>query len=143
MKIFGHPVHSMLIHFPSALFPMDFLASCIGFYTHDVHFVFTGFYAMCLGVAMGILVLISGVTELIYVLKNNATLVSKVLIHGALNTLVMIVYLIFVLKAYKSYPGLTIDSEGLLILKLLVLLFMFFANYIGGSLIFIHKVRVD
>jgi len=38
MKFAGHPIHTMIIHFPTALLPMDLVLSLLGFYYHQASF---------------------------------------------------------------------------------------------------------
>ena len=44
MKLLGHPVHPLLIHFPTALLPMDLALSGIAFYKNEVAFSMAGLY---------------------------------------------------------------------------------------------------
>lgn len=53
MRIFGHPVHMMLIHFPAALLPMDLFCSIVGYFRGDHSFATAAYYAMAGGVALG------------------------------------------------------------------------------------------
>lgn len=143
MKVFGHPLHIILIHFPSALFPMDFVCSFLGFYTGNISFVSTSFYAMAGGVALGALAIIAGVADLITVVKDKPTAVKKVLIHGSINTVVIIAYSVLAYIAYKQYPQLTADSLSKIIIKGCLVTFMIVGNYIGGSLILKDKIGIE
>jgi uncharacterized membrane protein len=143
MKVFGHPLHIMLIHFPSALLPMDFVCSILGFYTGNISFASASFYAMLGGVAMGALAIIAGVADLITVVKHKPTAVNKILIHGGINTVVIIAYSVLAYIAYKRYPQLTADSLSTIILKGCIITFMIVGNFIGGSLILKHKIGIE
>ncbi len=143
MKIFGHPVHIMLIHFPSALFPMDLACAAIGHYTGNPSFTGAAFYAMCGGVMMGWLALVFGVFDLLQVFESRPAIIKKVLLHGGINMGVIIVYTLFAYTGYKHYPGLQPDSISLLILKALTIAFMIIGNFMGGSLILKHQIAVE
>lgn len=135
MKIFGHPIHIMLIHFPSALLPMDFICSAAGFYTGDLSFTHAAFFAMMGGVALGGLAIITGAFDLIGIAESKPLSLKKALIHGGVNSTVIIIYSVIVFQGYKAYPELTPDTMGMLIVKASLLTFMLFGNYIGGSLV--------
>lgn len=143
MKLFGHPLHIMLIHFPSALFPMDFVCSCLGFYYGNLSFVNAAFYAIMGGVALGVIAIIAGAFDLIAVAKDKPTAVKKVLIHGAINTSVIIAYSLLAYIAFKQYPHLETDSLSKIIFKGGLVTFMIVGNYIGGSLILKNKIGIE
>jgi uncharacterized membrane protein len=143
MKLLGHPVHVMLIHFPSALFPMDFVCSGIQYYTHNRSFTEASFYAMVGGVLLGYLVIIFGIFDLLNVVEKKPKSVKKALIHGGINTLVVIVYTVLAFIQYKHYPLLMPDGIRTLITKVIIISFMIIGNYIGGSLILKDKIAVE
>lgn len=92
---------------------------------------------------MGALAIIAGVADLITVVKNKPTAVKKILIHGGINTFVIIAYSVFAYIAYKQYPQLTTDSLSRIILKGCIITFMIVGNYIGGNLILKHKIGIE
>ena len=69
MKIFGHPLHMMLIHFPTALLPMDFLLSFFAYYNKDSSFLTAAFYCLAGGVLAGGLAIITGLIDLLLIQK--------------------------------------------------------------------------
>ena len=89
MKLLGHPIHLMLIHFPAALFPMELVCYYIYYTNHDTSFSYTSFYAMIGGVILGSLSIITGAIDLIGI-KDNGGLQAKALIHGSVNTTVVL-----------------------------------------------------
>src|SRR6476620_11479925 len=101
MKIFGHPIHIMLIHFPSALFPMDLACSAIFLYTKDASFTTASFYSMAGGVMLGWLAVIFGVFDLLNVFKNKPAAMKKALWHGGINSTVVLAYTILAFLQYK------------------------------------------
>jgi uncharacterized membrane protein len=143
MKIFGHPLHVMLIHFPSALLPMDFICSLLAFYISSVHLVHTSFFAMTGGVVLGMLAIITGAFDLISVTKDKSNAVKKVLIHGGINGTMIIAYSVLAFMAYKKYPDLAADSIAILITKAGLITFMIVGNYLGGNLVLKEKIGVE
>jgi uncharacterized membrane protein len=143
MKLLGHPLHIMLIHFPSALLPMDFVCSLIAFQSGNASFAHAAFFALAGGVVLGILALITGGYDLIHVAENKPLALKTALIHGGINGTVIMVYCVLAFRAYKAFPNLTVDSIGILILKGSMVTLMIAGNYFGGSLILKHRVGIS
>ena len=142
MKLFEHPVHLMLIHFPSALFPMDFICSGLAHYYGEMNLTYTSFYCMAAGVLFGSLAIIAGTFDLAGVAAKQPAALQKALIHGGINTSVLIGYSILAFMAFKHYPFLTTDGLGILIIKGSLIAFMTIGNYLGGSLVLKDKVGI-
>lgn len=143
MKIFGHPLHIMLIHFPSALFPMDLVCSVLALYYGDQSFAITSFYAMTGGVVLGVLAILTGIFDLTGVIKEKPAALMNTFIHGGINSCVVIAYGILVLSAFNTYPEVMPDSLPKLFFKGFLIAFMLAGNYIGGSLILKYKIGVE
>jgi uncharacterized membrane protein len=138
MKLFGHPLHIMLIHFPSALFPMDLVCSVLALY-YGSGLSLASFYAMIGGTVLGALAIVTGALDLIPISNRRPELVKKILLHGGINSLVVIVYSLLAYLAYTKFPHITPDGWPLIITKACLVLFMIGGNYIGGSLILKDK----
>ncbi len=143
MKIFGHPIHIMLIHFPSALFPIHVLFTIIGKYTFSIDLVKSGFFVLIMGCVLGWLAMIFGLMDLIGVYKKREELMIKVLRHGGINTIVLIGFTWLALAQAKTLPDLTEDRVSLIILKVVLVALMIVGNYLGGQLILKYKIGVE
>jgi uncharacterized membrane protein len=143
MKILGHPVHIMLIHFPSALFPMELACSLLGYYRGDDSFLSASFYAMCGGVTLGWLAAIAGLIDLVGLIKNRPLSIQKAIIHGTINAAVLIGYSLLVYIAFKKYPDLVADTPVKLVIKGTLVALLIVGNYMGGSLILKDKIAVE
>jgi uncharacterized membrane protein len=142
MKIAGHPLHVMLIHFPSALLPMNLVCSLLYCTTGKVSFTDASFYAGCGGVLLGWAAVVSGCFDLLAVFEQKQELVKKVLWHGGINSLVILAYTIIVYAAWKRYPLLVPDSTGILFAKGTVIALMFAGNFAGGNLVIKERIAV-
>jgi uncharacterized membrane protein len=140
MKIFGHPIHVMLIHFPSALLPMDLICSILGYSMNDLSFVKAAFYASAGGVVLGWLAIITGAFDLAKLTEERNNLVRKALTHAGINLVVIIGFSLIAFTTWKQYPALEPDSIGKMILKAGLIAFMIIGNFIGGSLVLKHGV---
>ena len=102
MKIFGHPIHLMMIHFPAALLPFDLICSFLAFYTGDETFKFASFYAMAGGVIIGCVAITFGALDLLNVFKEKPDAVKIAVVHGSINTCVIMVYNYFGIFAIQE-----------------------------------------
>jgi uncharacterized membrane protein len=132
----------MLIHFPSALLPMDFICAAIGYYTGNAGFATASFYALLGGTVIGWLAVMTGTMDLLLVMKENAAALNKALVHGGINTVVILGYSLVAYKAYLHYPEMKIDSMGMLVTKGILLAVLVVGNYLGANLILKHKIAV-
>jgi len=143
MKIFGHPAHVMLIHFPSALFPMDLVCSILARAYGMTSFADASFYALVGGVGLGYVAILTGAIDLLGIVKDKPKTVMKVFVHGAVNTIVVMGYSVIAFMAYKNYPHLSPDSSLMLVLKAALVAFMLVGNYLGGNLVLKEKIGID
>jgi uncharacterized membrane protein len=143
MKILGHPIHILLIHFPAALIPMDFACSCLQYYMHNDSFGLAAFYATAGVVVLGWLAIVFGFIDLIKIPAQEPQAQKIALIHGSINSIIIIVYTILGLKAYKVYPGTMPVLTELLIVKAVLLLSLVVGNYLGGNLVLKYGIGTE
>lgn len=139
MKLNYHPPHLILVHFPAALFPVEFAFAVIALYKQDPSFNYAAFYALGAGVVMGWLAVVFGFMDLVRIPEENGALRTKALIHGSVNTVMLIGYSVLFLLQWKS-PEIIYASTSLLLLKALLLLILMAGNYLGAQLVLKYKV---
>ncbi len=143
MKIFGHPVHVMLIHFPSALLPMDLVCSAYASYSDAGEFIHAAFFSLSGGVVFGWMAIVTGIFDLLKIPATNSTAFKKAIYHACINSTAILAYTIVALMGFRSYPELRTDSIGLIGLKLTLVTFLIIGNFLGASLILKHKIGVE
>lgn len=143
MKILGHPLHLMLIHFPSALFPMELVCYALFYYTNNISYAYASFYAMTGGAAIGWLAVITGSIDVLRISPEQPAVINKALLHGLINVTVVITYSILAYSVYKKLPDLPAASMPVLILKIIVVSFMIIGNFLGGSLVLRDRVGAE
>ena len=143
MKILGHPIHLMLIHFPSALFPMEFVCYFLNYFYTEEAFLYAAYYAMAGGVMGGWAAVLFGVVDLVKIPPEKKSAVQKAMFHASINMSVLTVYSVFAIILYKSYPKLPPAVVSLLIAKSILLIFMIGANYIGADLVLKDKIGIE
>lgn len=135
MKIFGHPVHLMLVHFPSALFPLEFALLLAGSYTQNPHLPYAAFYVLGAGVSAGWLAMLTGITDMARVRPADPGVVMKAVIHGAVNTTVLLFYSTWFWTALLYYPQHEIPGMAELFIRGGLVVLLSGGNYLGASLV--------
>jgi uncharacterized membrane protein len=139
MRLFGHPVHAIVVALPLALLAMapiwDFL-TCLGL-LGDGRLL--AYYSLLAGLLGGGLALLTGVAELIVVSKTRPEVSKYVVTHagvgfGALSLFV----LAFVFRGGKNQDPVALvlgfECAGAAVLGL--------TGWLGGHLIFEHRIGV-
>ena len=141
MKFLNHPLHVMLIHFPTALLPMDLVLSYLFFRSGNEGYGNAAYYCLVAAVALGLLSGITGFIDL--VLIKNKTAMSAAFVHGGINLTVILAFSVFAYKSWNLYPQLLKPTSTILIVKFVAVLFMLTGNYLGGKLIFKHHIAIE
>lgn len=140
MKVFGHPLHVMLIHFPIGLLPMDWVLSLLAYLYPNGSFETAAFYCLIGGVLTGYVAMLSGLLDFIAIPKENKVAIGAALLHGFMNGFVVLVFSIFAYKAWQADPAVKTSTLTPLLVKGLLLLCLFIGNFLGGKLIYKHHV---
>lgn len=143
MKVFGHPMHVMFIHFPVGLIPMDLVLSFLSYYFQQPILATAAFYCLAGGVITGYVALLTGLLDLLAIPRENKLAVGAGLLHGFVNGTVILVYSVLAYKAWQSYPQLTTPTMPLLLIKFLLVGSLFIGNFLGGKLIYKHHVGIQ
>lgn len=141
MKILKHPLHVMLIHFPTALLPMDLILSFLFYKTGNESFGSAAFYCLIGGIAFGWLSGLTGLIDLILIKEKTA--LSAALVHGGINLAVILVFSVFAYKSWNLYPQLPVPALTVLLIKLIMVITLLVGNYLGGRLIFKHHIGIE
>jgi len=138
-KLFGHPIHMMLVHFPAALFPVSAALSVAAYYFNNPSVSLMNFYILCIGTIMGWLALIFGVIELMKI-RDNTKPFTTALIHGGLNTLWLMFFSALAGAQFKCYPGIHVPTLSIVICEVIVVIGMLYSNFLGGELVLKYQV---
>jgi len=141
MKIFKHPLHVMLIHFPTALLPMDLFLSYLFYRSGNESFGAAAYYCLIGGVVLGLLSGIVGFIDLINI--KDKTVMAAALVHGGINLTAVLIFSVFAYKEWSLYPQIERPTITIMAVKLISVLFIFVGNYLGGKLIFKHHIAIE
>ncbi len=133
----------MVIHFPTALLPADLVLSFLHYYKNDPVFGQAAFFCLVGGVAIGILAALTGLLDLILIPRENKQALATGLLHGFLNGTIIIIFGIYAYKEWSSYPAISVPTTITLLVKAILIVALFAGNYIGGKLIYKHKVGIE
>ncbi len=123
----------MLVHFPSALFPVSLIADLAAIIYGEHTFYTFAFYSAVAGIAFGWLALLFGVIDLLRIPPEHSAFYIA-LIHGGLNFFWLILFSIVIGMEIKTYPE-TGYSSMKLIVKLAAVTGLLFSNFLGGELV--------
>ena len=143
MRLFGHPVHAMLVHFPSALLPADLVFSLLSFFYHEPLLNYAGYYCMIGGVVTGFFALITGFIDLTSIPSTKKKAISSAFIHGGINGTVILVYSVLAYKAWQTYPEIPSVATNLIIIKAILIFTLFAGNFFGGRLIYHFRIGIN
>lgn len=143
MKLFGHPVHPLFIHFPTALFPADLVLSYLYYSTGNHSFYLAGVYCLMGGASTGILALLSGLLDLFSIPKDDKKAIVLALYHGFLNGSLVLIFAVIAFKEWQALPTPVFAGVIGLLTKTLLVLLLFIGNYLGGRLIYEYFIGIN
>jgi uncharacterized membrane protein len=136
MKVFGHPLHAMIVHFPAALFPFDFVCTVLWYATHTLPLGYGAYFALLGGVLGGWGAALFGVLDMVNIPATKKPVQLAALTHGAINTTVMLGYTVLAYRAWHAYPALPFPGVGMLLGKAALVSLLLLGNYFGGNLVY-------
>lgn len=138
-RLLGHPIHAMLVHFPSALFPTTLLFDIVSYIFEDALFALIAYYILGLGVISGVIAACFGAIDYVH-LPPQHTAWKKASTHAVLNVIWLIVFATLFGINSMDYPHLPITSLTQLIIVTLSVGGLIFSNYLGGELVYRHHI---
>jgi uncharacterized membrane protein len=138
-RLFGHPVHMMLVHFPAALFPLSAIAAVIAFIMKDNILALFNFYIICTGTLIGCLALVFGLIELLQI-GNQKKPMNIALVHGGLNTIWLSAFSVIGGTQLGLYPDIPVPALIQVFAQLIVSAAMIYSNFLGGELVLRYNI---
>ena len=94
------------------------------------------------GVLIGLVAIVTGIIDLLMIPKHEKPAFATAVIHGFINTTVLLFFGIFVYRSWQVYPELGMPQMSTLIIKTLLIIVLFGGNYLGGKLILHHHIGI-
>ena len=126
----------MVIHFPAALLPLDFILLCAAIYFNNDKLAEAAYYCLMCGVIGGWMAVLTGVYDFfIHLMIPGSKAIKPGLIHSSIQTIMIIGFTIVLGIEYKN-PALVYEQPiGLWIAKIVLLIMLLAGNYFGGDLV--------
>ena len=138
-RIFGHPIHPMLIVFPLGLFAMAVVFDIIQLVTANPNLSLAAYYMIGAGIITGLLAAIFGLIDWMGVPRESrARSVGRW--HGLGN---VVVVLLFAISWWLRRPNPSSPTGGALTASYLGVLLGLVTGWLGGELVFRHGVGVE
>ncbi len=136
-RIAGHPIHIMLVHFPSALIPFSLILETIGFFSISANYTNAATYALAGAVIFAIMAMIFGAIDFLKISSEDKAWKTASW-HAGLNILWLFCWASMLGYKLKSYPH--HEPEGVVYLAILGILVtgMIVSNFLGGELVLKH-----
>ncbi len=141
-RLFGHPVHPMLVHFPTALFSAGLIFDVGGVVLNEPYLYPASLYVIILGLGFGILAVVFGLIDYVK-LVEDPKLFRKVSWHAGIQFVVLMGFGIIAGIKIQTYPDLMAPSPSQIAFTGIMTGLMLFANYLGGDLVFTHRIGID
>ena len=143
MKLLGHPIHPLLIHFPTALLPMDLGLSVLYLSTGNESFYQAGTYCLWAGAVLGLLAMATGIVDLTSLPRSNKKAFTLGLYHGFVNGGLLLVFAVIAYKAWQVFPSPFLAGKTGVVLKAVLVFSLFVGNYLGGRLIYTYHIGIN
>jgi len=139
VKLFGHPIHPMLIVFPLGLLATSFIFDIIYLVNHNSQWATTAFYLITAGIVGGLLAAVFGFLDWLGI-PSNTRAKNIGLIHGLGNVIVVILFIASWLMRRNAPQA---PENTALILSFLGILLAVVTGWLGGELVDRLGVGVD
>jgi uncharacterized membrane protein len=139
VKLFGHPIHPMLIVFPLGLLATSFIFDIIYLANHTGQWAISAFYLIGAGVIGGLIAAVFGFLDWLGI-PNNTRAKSIGLIHGLGNVVIVVLFIISWLMRRDAPEA---PESTALVLSFIGILIALVTGWLGGELVDRLGVGVD
>jgi uncharacterized membrane protein/nitrite reductase/ring-hydroxylating ferredoxin subunit len=139
-QIKSHPIHPMLVSFPIGLWVASFIFDLLGVVSGNIYLHIAAFYCLIGGCIGAVLAGVAGVIDLFGAVPPNSSARQRGYIHGALNTLALLLFIY--IAAHRGNP-MTRPDKLSLTLSLLGVVGIAVSGWLGGTLVYRNQIGVD
>jgi uncharacterized membrane protein len=135
MRLFGHPLHVMLIHFPVALWPAHAALHFFAGVLPPAASAVVGFWLLATGVGLGWLAALCGAADLLALDGDkDPGKFNAALLHALLNGSTLVGFTVLLALEFPRYPAIA-HGRGFLFAEAALLVLLFVGNYFGGAVV--------
>lgn len=138
-KLFGHPIHQMLIVFPLGLLAMAVIFDIIRLASHNGMWSTVAFYMIAAGVISGLVAAIFGLVDYVGIPSNTRAKAVGTM-HGIGNVIVVVLFAIswWLRRGMPDTP-----STAALVCSFVGVILALFTGWLGGELVDRLGIGVD
>lgn len=138
-SIHGHPIHPMLVPFPITCFVGALLTDITYWRTANMLWANFSSWLIAFGLVMGTLAAIAGFVDFI---SNRAIRAQRPAWPHMIGNVIAMILSIFNMFVHSRDAWTSVVPSGL-ILSALVVLILLFTGWLGGALVYRHRVGVS
>ena len=142
IKLFGHPIHPMLVAYPIAMYTFTFVFLLVYVLQGDPFWFRVALVLNVVGVLMALLTAIPGFLDWLIGIPGGTRAKSTGLTHMILNVTALVLFAVTALTNLGQWTATTPDAGLSLILALIGVLVTVGAGFFGWTLIQNHHVGV-
>jgi len=140
LKLFGHPIHPMLVVLPLGLLSVGVLFDLVYVFSNDAQWAELAYWNITIGIVGGLAAALFGFIDWLAIPANTRAK-SIGLIHGAGNVVIVLLFAISWLIRQNGHAYL--PSLLPLVLGLVGVLMALVTAWLGGELVYRLRVGVD
>jgi uncharacterized membrane protein len=138
-KLFGHPIHPMLIVFPLGLLATSLVFDIVYLVTENGRWADIAFWMIASGLIGGVLAAVFGLVDFLKIPRGTRAKTMGAA-HGVLNAVVMALFVINWLLRYDAPAS---PGTAPIVLSAVAIAFALVAGWLGGELVDRLAVGVD
>ena len=138
-QIAGHPIHPMLVPFPIAFFVSAFLCDLAFWTSGNPGFATAALWLLGAGLVMAALAALMGGIDLFS--ESQIRGLTHAWMHAGGNVVAVLIQ-IFNFAIRYSEPTAAVVPTGI-VLSLIVVAILLFTGWMGGALVYLHRVGVS
>lgn len=142
VKIFGHPLHPMIIAFPVAFYTAAMVSYIVFNNTNDIFWFKLAYVNNFAGVLMAAVAAIPGFIDWMGI-PNEHKAKSTGIFHMSANLLALVCFLANMMMVYDQWTAPMPDMRYAIPLTVIGFLLTLTAGYLGWTLVQTHHVGVD
>ena len=139
-QIKSHPIHPMLVVLPLGLFIGSWVFDLIGKTRNNELLWAASYYCAIAGIVGGFMAAVPGIIDLFTVVPPRSSAKSRGLLHGGLNTLVLIAFIVI---AFHRTSAIAEPGGFELGLMTIAILALGVSGWLGGTLAYRNQIGVD
>jgi uncharacterized membrane protein len=138
----GHPLHALLVHVPTAVWPAALVFDLLTWFgVGGVPLVRTSFYAIAFGLLVALLAVPTGLADWLDI-KPERPARRLGLIHMVLNLTVWAIFALNLGLRWNLPPETAAVPGGLVALSALGVAILAVSGYLGGRMVYEHGISV-